>query len=207
MSANNPPNNLDGVLKAFGKEPRNVPLEVFHNNAYKTLVSTIMSSRTKDETTLEASKRLFKKAPNVKKLGNLTESEITKLIYPVGFYKTKAKNLKKLSKVLQERFKGKVPTTLDELTTLPGVGRKTANLILNRAFGKPAIAVDTHVHKISNLLGWVDTNSPDKTEKKLMEIIPRKDWGKINTLFVSVGRNHNSKSKLLSFLKQNKLLN
>ncbi|MBN1168850.1 endonuclease III [Candidatus Woesebacteria bacterium] len=200
------PQNLQKVLEVFSKEPRNVPLEVFHKNPYKTLVSTIMSSRTKDETTLDASKRLFKKAPNIKKLDQLGELEIRDLIYPVGFYKTKAKHLKKLTKALIVKFDSKVPVTRSNLVSLPGVGRKTANLILNRAFGKPAIAVDTHVHRISNLIGWVNTKNPDQTEEKLMEIIPKKYWGEINTLFVSVGRNHNSKKKLEEFLKSKQLL-
>lgn len=206
MSKVIPPSNLIRVLKIFSKEPKNVPLEVFHDNPYKTLVSTIMSSRTKDETTLEASKRLFKKAANINKLGQLSQLKIQKLIYPVGFYKNKAKKLKQLPKVLLKKYGGKVPSTIEELTNLPGVGRKTANLILDRAFGKPAIAVDTHVHKISNLLGWVKTKNPDQTEKELMEIIPKKHWGKINTLFVSVGRNYNSKSKLEKFFKDNDLI-
>lgn len=200
------PSNLNSVLKIFSNEPTNIPLEVFHNNSYKTLISTILSSRTKDETTLEASRRLFKKAPDINKLDQLSQLEIGKLIYPVGFYKTKAKQLKKLAEILREKYDGKVPRTRTVLVRLPGVGRKTANLVLNRAFNKPAIAVDTHVHKISNLLGWVDTNKPEETEKILLEILPKKHWGEINTLFVSVGRNHNSKKKLMEFLQDNGLI-
>ena len=206
MTMKSPPKNLQKVLEIFSKEPKNVPLEIFHDNPYKTLASTIMSSRTKDETTLEASKRLFKKAPNINKLGQLTQSEIEKLIYPVGFYKTKASHLKKLAKLINTDLKEQIPTDRENLMKLPGVGRKTANLILNRAFGKPAIAVDTHVHKISNLLGWVETTNPEKTEQNLMEIIPKKHWGEINTLFVSVGRNYSSKSKLKNFLSENNLI-
>jgi endonuclease-3 len=206
MTNKSPPTNLSRVLQLFSKESKNVPLEIFHNDHYKTLVSTIMSSRTKDETTLKASKRLFKKAPSVSKLSKLSEQEIMDLIFPVGFYKTKTKQLKKLSLTLLKNHKSKVPNTLEGLTQLPGIGRKTANLVLNSTFDKPAIAVDTHVHKISNLLGWVKTKNPEETEKVLIEIIPKKYWSKINTLFVSVGRNHNSKRKLINFLKEKNLL-
>jgi endonuclease-3 len=123
------------------------------------------------------------------------------LIYPVGFYKTKAKHLKKLSGMII-----KVPDTKAELMKLPGVGTKTANLVLNRAFGIPAIAVDTHVHRISNLLGWVHTKTPEQTEKELIKIVPKKYWPEMNRLFVSIGRQYTTKKKLFEFLKHNKLI-
>jgi endonuclease-3 len=198
--------NFEKVFVCFRKHYITVPLETFGTNPYKTLVSTILSSRTKDETTLQASKRLFKKAPNINKLGKLSQQEIRKLIYPVGFYKTKAKHLKSRTNILNNKFNGKIPKMKKELVKLPGVGRKTANLVLNRAFAIPAIAVDTHVHKISNLLGWVDTNTPEKTEKKLVKILPKKYWSEINRLFVSIGRQHTTKKNLENFLKNNSLL-
>jgi endonuclease-3 len=193
------------VLDIFKKEPLDVPLEVFKDD-YKILISTLLSSRTKDETTFKAAERLFKKAPNFKKLSLLKEKEIETLIYPVGFYKTKAKHLKELSKIILKKYQGKVPMTRTDLVSLPGVGRKTANLVLNRAFKKPAIAVDTHVHKISNLLGWVKTKTPDETEKELIKIVPKKYWKDINRLFVSIGRQYNTKEKLVGFLREKGLI-
>jgi endonuclease III len=198
--------NFDEVFRVFSREPLNVPLEVFHKNPYKILVSTLLSSRTKDETTLVVSNRLFKKAPNIKSLNQMSIKTIEQLIYPVGFYKTKARNLKKLADSLEKNFNNKVPITNSDLVTLPGVGRKTANLVLNRAFGKPAISVDTHVHKITNLLGWVSTKTPEQTERELTKILPKKYWGEINRRFVSVGRKYNSKKKLSDFLKKNKFI-
>jgi len=199
--------NFAKVFKTFKQNYILVPLEIFGKNQYKTLISTILSSRTKDEVTQKASLRLFKIAPNIEKLSALKESEIEKIIFPVGFYKVKAKNLIKLSRIIKTKFKGKIPETREHLMSLPGVGRKTANLVLNRAFDLPAIAVDTHVHKISNLLGWVKTNKPEETEKELIKIVPKKYWKDLNRFFVSIGRQYTSKPKLINFLKKNKLIN
>lgn len=178
-----------------------MPLEVFGKDPYKTLISTILSARTRDETTLLVSKKLFKNASNLKQLNKLTQSQIQKIIYPVGFNKTKAKNIKKLASMIS-----KVPNTQEELIKLPGVGRKTANLVLNRAFGIPAIAVDTHVHRISNSLGWVKTKSPQETEKALVKIVPKKYWPNMNKLFVSIGQQYRSEKKLKEFFKTQGLL-
>lgn len=194
------------IFESFNKHYREIPLEIFGNDPYKTLVSTLLSSRTKDEVTLEASKRLFKIAPNIFSLGQLGELEIRNLIYPVGFYKTKAIHLKKMSEIVIDTFGGRVPDNRDDLMSLPGVGQKTANLVLNRAFGIPAIAVDTHVHKISNLLGMVTTDKPRQTEYELIKILPKKYWSKINRLFVSIGRQNNTKKKLTGFLKNEGLI-
>lgn len=197
--------SIKKVIDTFKKEPLNVPLEVYKDD-YKILISTLLSSRTKDETTFNAAERLFKKAHNFKKLNLLKEKEIETLIYPVGFYKTKAKHLKELSKIILKKHQGKIPMTRTDLVSLPGVGRKTANLVLNRAFKKPAIAVDTHVHKISNLLGWVKTKTPEETEKELIKIVPKKYWKDINRLFVSIGRQYNTKEKLVGFLREKGLI-
>lgn len=198
--------NFDKVFTVFNKNYKLVPLEIFGSDPYKTLVSTLMSARTNDDTTLAASLRLFKIAPNVKKLSNLNESEIAKIIYPVGFYKTKAKHLKILANTLITNYKSSVPNTREELIKLPGVGRKTANLVLNRAFGIPAIAVDTHVHKITNMLGWVKTKTPEETEKALTKVLPEKYWPETNRLFVSIGRQFKTVKRVMQFLKENQLI-
>jgi endonuclease III len=199
-------NNYDKVFRIFRKKYILVPLEVFGSDPYRVLISTVLSARTKDEVTLEASKRLFVKAPDLKSLGQLDQLEIENLVYPVGFYKTKAKHLHTLAGSLFSRYGGNVPMTRSDLVSLPGVGIKTANLVLNRAFGIPAIAVDTHVHKISNLLGWVHTKTPEQTEKELNRIIPKKYWPDMNRLFVSIGRQYTSKKKLEEFLRKEKLI-
>ncbi len=160
-----------------------------------------MSARTNDNTTLKASNRLFAIAPNFKALREIDIKTIQKVIYPVGFYRTKASHLKRLANMVN-----KVPRTREKLMELPGVGRKTANLVLNRAFGIPAIAVDTHVHRISNLLGWVKTKTPEATEKELIKVLPEKYWPETNRLLVSIGRRFTSKKKLIEFLKENKLI-
>lgn len=199
-------NNFAKVFKVFGKNYKEVPLEVFGSNPYKTLVSTMMSARTNDSTSLKAAKRLFDKAININELNKLGVKEIEKLIYPVGFYRTKAKHLKALSEKIINEYKGKVPKTREELMSLAGVGRKTANLVLNRAFHIPAIAVDTHVHRITNMLGWFHTKTPEQTEKELIKILPKKYWPDINRLFVSIGRQYTTKKRLEEFLKKEKLI-
>ncbi len=193
------------VFSTFKKNYKLVPLEVFGRDPYKTLISTLLSARTRDDLTLKISENLFKKARNIKELDKLTVGEIEKLIYPVGFYKTKAKHIKDLTHKILAEFKGVIPKTREELTILPGVGRKTANLVLNRAFGIPAIAVDTHVHRITNLLGWVKTKTPQETEKELIKVIPKKYWTDMNRLFVSIGQQYRSAKILKNFLIINKL--
>src|SRR3989344_6550849 len=199
--------NFKKIFSTFDRNYVPIPLEVFGENPYKTLVSTLLSSRTKDEVTLKSSKRLFEEAPNINRLGKLSQTKIQKLIYPVGFYKSKARHLAKLADMVIQNHRGKIPNTKEELMKLPGVGRKTANLVLNRAFRIPASADDTHVHKISNLLSWVKTKTPEKTEVELIKILPKKYWSDTNRLFVSIGRQFNTQKKLLSFLKRKKLIN
>lgn len=194
------------VFSVFQGDYKLVPLEVFKKDQYKTLISTLLSSRTRDEVTLKASKRLFQKAKDIKSLAQLNLLEIRNLIYPVGFYKTKARQLKKLARIVVIDFNGKIPNTRKELLKLPGVGLKTANLVLNRAFATPAIAVDTHVHKISNMLGWVKTNTPLQTEKELVKIVPKKYWSDMNRLFVSIGRRFRTKKKVFEYLQKEGLV-
>jgi len=192
--------SIEKVYKVFRRNYKPVPLEAFGDNPYKTLVSTLLSSRTRDETTLKVCIKLFKKAPNIKSLEKLSPNQISKLIYPVGFYKTKSKHLNTLAKILLNKCDGVIPKTREGLVSLPGVGRKTANLVLNRAFNIPAIAVDTHVHRIMNTLGWINTKTPIETEIRLNSILPKEYWSETNRLFVSIGQQYRSKKKLTSFL-------
>ena len=155
---------------------------------FRVLVSTIISSRTKDEVTLQAAERLFAAAATPRDLAELTEQQIAEYIYPAGFYTTKAGNLRKTAEVLLRDFGGKVPPVLEELLKLPGVGRKTANLVLNLGFAIPAICVDTHVHRIVNRTGFVATKQPNETERELMKALPEQYWIEINELLVSFGK-------------------
>ncbi|MDZ7859415.1 MAG: endonuclease III [Candidatus Krumholzibacteriota bacterium] len=158
------------------------------NSPFKVLISTVISARTKDEVTAESSRRLFALADSAEAIASLSEKAIAKAIYPAGFYNTKAKSIKKLSRQLLREFNSRVPDTLEELIRLPGVGRKTANLVIARGFGKPAICVDTHVHRIANRLGLIKTDNPTQSEYALREILDKKYWIEINDLFVIFGR-------------------
>jgi endonuclease-3 len=160
----------------------------FRRDPFQVLISTLLSLRTKDEVTLQASERLFKVAKTPETILCLSEKRIARLIYPVGFYKTKAKRIREICKVLLENYKGKVPSDLDELLKLKGVGRKTANLVLTLGFGKLGICVDTHVHRISNRLGLVKTKTPEQTEFALRKILPKKYWIPYNDLLVAFGQ-------------------
>lgn len=155
---------------------------------FKVLVATILSARTKDEVTAKASERLFAKAGSVQELAALNEQQLQKLIFPVGFYKNKAKYLSSLPSVLIEQFGAEVPQTMEALLTLPGVGRKTANLVLAQAFAIPAICVDTHVHRIMNIWGYVQTKTPEQTEMALRKKLPEKFWIPVNSILVAFGQ-------------------
>ena len=154
---------------------------------FKILVATILSARTKDETTAKAAARLFKKASDLESLSRLDEQTIARLIYPVGFYKNKARFLKELRAALIQ-FGGRIPDTVEELVRLPGVGRKTANLVVAVAFNRPAICVDTHVHRIMNIWGYVKTKNPLETEMALRRKLPGKYWVRINSILVAFGQ-------------------
>jgi endonuclease-3 len=156
---------------------------------FETLISTILSLRTKDAVTDAASRRLLAKAPTPQAILSLSPSEIEKLIYPVCFYRNKTAALLKTCKILIDQHDGRVPGTMEELLALPGVGRKTANLVLTLGFGKYGICVDTHVHRITNFLGYVKTKTPDETEMVLREKLPRKYWKTYNDIFVTFGQN------------------
>jgi endonuclease-3 len=156
---------------------------------YRILISTLLSLRTKDETTRKAADRLLKKAPTAEKLLRMKEGTIRELIYPVGFYKTKAVVLKDVCRVIVNQHDGKVPDDLDTLLELKGVGRKTANLVITLGYGQPGICVDTHVHRISNRLGYVRTKNPEETEFALRKKLPPRYWIPINDYLVAYGQN------------------
>lgn len=179
---------LKGRLEGAELPSVSIVARKFAQDPFRILVSTLLSLRTKDKVTLEASQRLLEKAPTAATLLSLTEEEIQTLIYPVGFYRVKARNLKQIAYQLIDRFQGEVPADRQLLLSLPGVGRKTANLVLNLGFGIPAICVDTHVHRISNRLGWVRTRTPEQTEYALMEVLPQRYWIPINEVLVAYGQ-------------------
>jgi endonuclease-3 len=159
------------------------------NTPFTTLVSCILSLRTKDEVTDQASIRLLQKHNTPKKILQLSEKQIQKMIYPVGFYKTKSKRIKEISKTLINDYSGKVPKDFNELLKLKGVGRKTANIVMVYGFKKPGfIPIDTHCHRIPNRLGWINTKNPDETETELKKILPKKYWDDFNHLFVRFGQ-------------------
>jgi endonuclease-3 len=158
------------------------------NDPFRVLIATLISLRTKDEVTLDASTRLFALAKDPESMLTLSEEEIQKAIYPSGFYKTKAKNIKTISRILLEQYGGVVPNDQQALLSLPGVGIKTANLTLNLGFQVEAICVDCHVHQIANRMGWVETKTPEQTEKDLMGIMPRRFWIPLNELLVRYGQ-------------------
>jgi len=159
------------------------------NDPFQVLMATVLSLRTKDETTAQAAKRLFQLADSPSAMLGLSEEIIARTIYPVGFYRTKAKNILGICHTLVEKYGGKVPDDIDELLTLRGVGRKTANLVVTLGYGKPGICVDTHVHRISNRLGYVRTRTPEKTEFALRQKLPPQYWIIYNDLLVAFGQN------------------
>lgn len=187
--------DIDSVYSILKKETKNykVPVvdlvEIQTKDPFKVLLATILSARTKDETTLKAVKKLFPKVKKPSDLEKLSKKEIEKLIYPVGFYHNKAEHLKKFPLVLKREFNNVIPSTVEELVKLPGVGRKTANLVVAVAFNKPAICVDTHVHTITNRLGYVHTKNPLKTELQLRKRLPKKYWTTFNSILVAFGQN------------------
>lgn len=156
---------------------------------FSILISTLLSLRTKDEVTAEASERLFALAATPEEMLRLSEEEIRRAIYPVGFYRNKAKTIRSICRDLIDRFDSRVPDTIEQLLSLKGVGRKTANLVVSLGYGKDGICVDTHVHRISNRLGYVATKTPEQTEYALRKKLPRRYWSVFNTLLVAFGRN------------------
>jgi endonuclease III len=159
-----------------------------HGDPFRTLIGCILSLRTKDETTAEAAPRLFARAATPQAMLELDEHQIERLIYPVGFYRSKARVILGICHDLVERFDGRVPDNIDTLVTLKGVGRKTANLVVTQAYRKPGICVDTHVHRISNRWGLVRTRTPEQSESALRDTLPRRYWIGYNSLLVAFGQ-------------------
>lgn len=192
-----PAGNVDAIMRALAREIDGLELpavekisERQEENPFQVLIATLLSARTQDATTLAASTRLFKVARTPPTMLKLTVSRIERLIYPVSFYRHKARHVRATCRMLVDRFGGRVPATIDELLLLPGVGRKTANLVLIVAFkSQRNICVDTHVHRISNRLGWVRTRTPDETEHALYQATSDRWWPYINLYLVIWGQN------------------
>lgn len=193
MSVTN--SNIDQVIQTLHQAIKHLPdpsvtlVGKRWKSPFLVLISCILSLRTKDQTTLPASERLFDLASTPQEMLRLSVQKIEKTIYPVGFYKTKAKTILGICKRLIKEFRGQVPDHMEILLTFKGVGRKTANLVLTEGFGKPGICVDTHVHRISNRLGYVKTKTPEETENELRKKLPTKYWMEYNSLLVLWGQN------------------
>lgn len=187
--------NIGEVIRILRREVRELPdpsvtlVGKRWKSPFLVLVSCILSLRTKDETTLPASERLFKLADTPRRMLQLTARRIEKAVYPVGFYKTKARRILGICRDIVGRFGDRVPDDIDALMTMKGVGRKTANLVLTEGFGVPAMCVDTHVHRISNRFGYVRTKTPAQTETALRKKLPGKYWMDYNALLVTWGQN------------------
>lgn len=188
--------NTSGIIKILRKESRKFRSpsvtrisKADANKPFRVLVSCIISLRTKDQVTSKASERLFRLADTPEGMLKLDAKDIEKTIYPAAFYRVKAGNIKKVCSILIDRYGGQVPDSIDELLGLPNVGRKTANIVITQAYGKYGIAVDTHVHRVSNRLGIVKSRKPEETEFSLMKTLPKKHWIEWNDLLVALGQN------------------
>lgn len=186
---------LDGMITTMNsvKPPRMTALRELrkaeNDNPLSILIGTILSARTRDENTSAVVKNLFSKYKTAGDLAKAKVSDVEKIIKSTGFYRVKTRRIIEVASIIESKYGGKVPREIEELTSLPGVGRKTANCVLVYAFDKPAIPVDTHVHRISNRLGLVETKLPEETEIELMKKVPRKHWLRINDIFVMYGQN------------------
>lgn len=193
---------FEKVKSHYKNENKRLAGEGWEKN-WQTLFATIMSAQTLDETTIPAAEELFSKYKNLETIASLDPIDVKQVIKRVNYNNTKAKHLVLAARYLLENHNGVVPNTLDELIKIPGVGRKTANLVLAECFQKDAICVDTHVHKISNMFGFVNTKNPNDTEIALMELLPKKYWGQINRYFVLWGKEkpRYTKESLLEIIK------
>lgn len=179
---------VDDILDALEKVYAGATTELVHKDPFQLLIATILSAQTTDRQVNKVTPELFKRFPDSKALGEGVLDDIESLIKTCGFYKTKARNIKKTCRIITTMHRGKVPGTMKELMALPGVGRKTANVVLSNAFGVDAIAVDTHVFRVSNRLGLAEADNVLDTEKQLMENIPRDKWSKAHHWLIHHGR-------------------
>ncbi len=187
MASNTIP--IGKILKILEETYQTHPMgDVTERDPYRVLIGCLLSLRTKDDVTIPACERLFKKAATPEAMLRLTPEEIQRIIYPVGFYRNKSETLREVSQDLIDRYGGEVPDTIEELLTLKGVGRKTANLVVGLGHKKPAICVDTHVHRISNRLGYIETKTPDETEAALRAKLPVSYWDIVNRVLVRHGQ-------------------
>lgn len=177
---------IDRIIACLKK--RYPPGKINSNDPFRVLITTVLSQRTRDEVTERASDKLFAKYSNSSALAGADVGDIEELIHEVGFYRIKAPRVKEIARIISTDLEGRVPDSMEALLRLPGVGRKTANCVLVYGFGKDAIAVDTHVHRISNRLGLVNTKTPEGTEMELREVLPKKHWKYVNELFVRFGK-------------------
>ncbi len=191
--------------KKYGKSKYRLAgdLEAWRSD-WKVLISTILSAQSRDETTIPIAEKLFERYDSLEKLSKAKPRDVLEILKSMNYNRTKSKHIIECSRILMRDFKGEIPNEVDELVKLPGVGRKTAALVVSECFGKDAICVDTHVHRISNVFGLVDTKTPNQTEKELMKVAPKKYWGKINRIFVLWGKDvaGNDKEKLLKNLEE-----
>ena len=185
--------NMETTLNYFEDLSRLTALKELQieedNDPFKILIGTILSARSRDENTSKIVHKLFQKYKNVLELANADLNDIKSIIYSIGFYNTKSERIKQVSQIIVEKFHGIVPSELEDLLSLPGVGRKTANCVLVYAFNKPAIPVDIHVHRISNRIGIVKTQNVKKTEEELIKIVDKEYWLILNNIFVTYGQN------------------
>jgi endonuclease III len=184
--------HIPAVMAALRRDVKRWTVPVvgrYAENPFTILISCILSLRTQDKTTDAASERLFARADTPARLARVPVRTIEKLIYPVGFYRTKARNIRKICRILLRQYGGLVPDEIDELLKLPGVGRKTANLVVTLGYRKPGICVDTHVHRITNRWGYVRTRTPEETEWALRRKLPPRYWIVLNDLLVTYGQN------------------
>ena len=186
---------INAVMRRVKRQFKTFPVTTLASVAetsrdpFRVLISCIISLRTKDAVTAEASARLYELAKTPGEMKKLAAARISKAIFPAGFYKTKAKQIREIARRIDEEHGGKVPDEIDALLELKGVGRNTANLVVGLGYGKPSICVDTHVHRITNRWGYVETRNPDETERALREGLPRRHWIAINDLLVTWGQN------------------
>jgi len=189
MNNKNIEKTMQTLEKYYSKKKRTTLNRMRKNpNAFRILISCLLSLRTKDETTEKVSENLFKIADTPEKISSISIKKLEKIIFSSGHYKKKAKILKHVSKEILKKYKGKVPNTKEELLSIKGIGPKTANIVLAFAFNKKVLPIDTHCHRIPNRLGWINTKTPEKTEKELEKILPKKYWKEFNAIFVKFGK-------------------